>query len=637
MKEKQLLLIKALMDSSGWVTANALANILEVSSRSIKNYIAEINKDYHNTISSSREGYKINTIKASNILDDNQSLLPQSSQDRVTYILILLVKGDPVDVFSVCDDLFISLSTLKNELKKVKRKVAKFDLQLINHNDYLTLEGTEKKKRKLMSSILYDESSVNFVNLKSVQDAFPNINIEYIKKVVTKTFEEYHYFVNDYSLTNLVLHITIAIDRIKNNYTSFVSEGDKQMIKLHEFELAKKVVTKLEKFFDVVYNEGELYELTLLLISHANNMDYNTLNDTNLEKLIGKDCMDLVNELVNDVNAFFYINLSEPEFLTRFALHIRNLLVRSRFNYSSKNPLANGIQASCPLIYDAAIGMASVIKDKTGLRINEDEVAYIAFHVGSALETQKAISSKINAILYCPNYYDMNKKLINTINTNFSNSILIKNVITDETEFDNLSNYDLIISTIPISRVLAIPTITVTFLLNDKDIYSIRNKIDEIKIEKKKHMFKKHLESLIYPTLFEKNEKLKNHKSTIHYMCEKLVTLDCVDEHFEQEILAREKMASTAFGSFAVPHTIRMDAKKTSMNIIISEKGIQWDTKQVNLIMMLSFNKNERYIFNEIFDILTMILTDADNVKRIIGVQDYEEFIKLLVSFVKEP
>ncbi|MDQ0360077.1 BglG family transcription antiterminator [Breznakia pachnodae] len=637
MKEKQLLLVKTLMDSSGWVTANSLASMLEVSSRSIKNYIAEINKDYNEAIVSSREGYRIDITKAGSILDDNQSSLPQSSQDRVTYIITLLVKGDPVDVFSVCDDLFISLSTLKNELKKVKRKVAKFDLQVINNNDYLTLEGPEKNKRKLMSSILYDESSVNFVNLKSVQDAFPDIDIDYIKKVVMETFEEYHYFVNDYSLTNLVLHITIAIDRIKNNYTSFVSEGDKPMIKLHEFELAKKVVTKLEKYFDVVYNEGELYELTLLLISHANNMDYNTVNEANLEKLVGKDCMDLVNELVNDVNAFYYINLSEPEFLTRFALHIRNLLVRSRFNYSSKNPLANGIQASCPLIYDAAIGMASMIKDKTGLTINEDEVAYIAFHIGSALETQKAISSKINAVLYCPNYYDMNKKLINTINTNFSNSILIKNVITDETEFDNLSNYDLIISTIPISKVLPIPTITVTFLLNDKDIYSIRNKIDEIKIEKKKHMLKKHLESLIYPELFEKNEKLKNHESTIHYMCEKLVKLDCVDEQFEQEILAREKMASTAFGSFAVPHAIRMDAKKTSMNIIISEKGIQWDDKQVNLIMMLSFNKNERYIFNEIFDTLTMILTDADNVKRIISANDYEEFIELLVSFVREP
>jgi len=638
MKEKYLVLIRALMDSTGWITANKLAGILNVSSRSIKNYVLEINNTFDNPISSSRKGYRIDLEKASAILKDTKLTLPQTSQDRVDFIINILVKqGKRLNFFDLCDKLFISMSTLKNELRKVKQKASKFDLTLVNNNDYLTLEGAEKNKRKLMSSILYDESSVNFVNLKSVQDAFCDINIDYIKKVVMETFEEYHYFVNDYSLTNLVLHITIAIERIKNNYTSFVSEGEKPMIKLHEFELAKKVVTKLEKYFNVVYNEGELYELTLLLISHANNMDYNTVNEANLENLVGKDCMELVTALVNDVNAFYYINLSEPEFLTRFALHIRNLLVRSRYNYSSKNPLATGIQSSCPLIYDAAIGMTSIIKEKTGLTINEDEVAYIAFHIGSALETQKAISSKINAVLYCPNYYDMNKKLIHTINTNFSNSILIKNVITNETEFDNLSNYDLIISTIPISKVLPIPTITVSILLNDKDIYSIRNKIDEIKIEKKKHMLKKHLESLIYPELFEKNEKLKTREKTIDYMCEKLVKLDCVDELFQQEILAREQMASTAFHNFAIPHAIRMDAKKTSMNIIISEKGVQWDDKQVNLIMMLSFNKNERYIFNEIFDTLTMILTDADNVKRIVSAHDYEEFIELLVSFVREP
>ncbi|MDF9824281.1 lichenan operon transcriptional antiterminator [Breznakia sp. PF5-3] len=638
MKDKYLILVKTLMDSSGWVTANNLASILDVSSRSVKNYISEINQLYQDPIISSREGYRIDLEKAGKILDENKDNLPQSSQDRVDFIINSLVKeNDSVDAFDLCDELYISMSTLKNELKKVKRKVAKFDLKLINNNDQLSLEGIEKNKRKLMSSILYDESSVNFVNLKTVQSAFADIDIEYIKNVVMETFEEYHYFVNDYSLTNLVLHITIAIDRIKHNYTSFVSEGEKPMVKLHEFELAKNVVDRLEKHFDIEYNEGELYELTLLLISHANATDYNNVKEANLENLVGKECMTLVNELVNEVNSYYYINLSEPEFLTRFALHIRNLLVRSKYNYSSKNPLSNGIQQSCPLIYDAALNLAHSIEQRTGLYINDDEIAYIAFHIGSALETQQALHSKINAVLYCPNYYDMNKKLISTINTNFSSSILVKNVITDETEFENLSNYDLIISTIPISSVLPIPTITVSFLLNDKDIYAIRNKIDEIKIEKKKQMLKKHLHLLTWPDLFEKNSTLETQDETIHYMCSKLVKLDCVDESFEQEIRDRESMATTAFNSFAVPHALKMNANKTSMNIMISDKGIDWDGQLVNLVLMLAFNKNERYIFNEIFDTLTMILTDNDNIKRIITARDYEEFIELLVSFVREP
>lgn len=637
MKEKQFVLVKTLMDSSGWITANNLASMLDISSRSVKNYITEINQFYENAIVSSREGYRINLKKASYILAENQMEKPQSSQERIAFILHILMKEHrEINEFDLCEDLYISMSTLKNELKKAKRKIAKFDLQILSHNNQLTLEGTEKNKRKLMSSILYDESSINFVDLKTVQQAFLDIDIKYIKQVVTETFEEYHYFVNDYALTNLVLHITIAIDRIRSNYTSFISEEEQPVLKLHEFELAKKVVHKLEQHFQIIYNEGEIYELTLLLISHANTLDYN-VKETNLEKLIGKDCMTLVNELVNEVNAFYYINLSEPEFLTRFALHIRNLLVRSKANYSSKNPLSTGIQQSCPLIYDAALHLSHSIEKRTQVPINDDEIAYIAFHIGSALETQKAISSKINAVLYCPNYYDMSKKLIHAMNTNFSASILVKNVITEEAELETITNYDLIISTIPIRTILSIPTILVSFLLNDKDIYDIRNKIDEIKIEKKKQMLRKHLHLLIQPSLFEKNNSLENRNQTIHYMCDNLIKQGCVDAGFEQEIQAREALASTAFHNFAIPHTLKMNAYKTRMSIIISDRGIDWQGQMVNLVLMLSFNKNERYIFNEIFDTITMILTDSDHIKRIMNAASYETFIDLLVSFVKEP
>lgn len=637
MKEKQLLLIKALMDNSGWVTSTFLASTLDITSRSVKNYIVDINKAYPNTIQSSRNGYRIDLVSAKRILDENQDDIPQSSQDRTSYIINALVQEERVDTYLLCEELYISMSTLKNELKKVKRKLVDYDLQLISNSDYLSIEGIEKNKRKLVSSILYDESSINFVNLKAVQNAFNDINIDFIKDTVINTFSEYHYFVNDYSLTNLVLHITIAIDRIRNNYSSFVMSDNVVRVKLHEFEMTKKIASKLEDYFSINFNNGEIYELTLLLISHANTMSTDSSNVSDLRELVGDECYELVNELVNDINVFYYINLSEPEFLTRFALHIRNLLVRSKNNYSSKNPLANGIQLTCPLIYELSVNLSSIIEERTGLKINQDEVAYIAFHIGSALETQKAISSKINVALYCPNYYDMNQRLVQTINDNFSSSILIKNVITDENELDLLVNCDLIISTIQISKILSIPTIVISFLINEKDIYQIRNKIDGIKIDKNKAQFKSNLVNIIKPEFFERNNVLKTFDETIKYMTNKMIEHDCVDDNFINEIIDRENIASTAFHSFAIPHALKMKAKKTCMNILISNTGIDWNGTNVNLVIMLSFNKQERYIFVEIFDTLTMILTEQENINKILKVSNYGDFIDILVSFIDKP
>ncbi|TDW25094.1 lichenan operon transcriptional antiterminator [Breznakia blatticola] len=628
-------LVKALLDGSGWTKASALAQTLNVSSRSIKNYVAQFNATHNNVIESSRNGYCISPEIATELLA-NASSEKEVELDRVAYIINELVKEASVDAFSLCEDLFISMSTLKNELKKVKRKVQKFDLTLENKNDYLSLQGIEKNKRKLVSSILYEESSVNFVNLKSLQDGFPSIDIDFIKATVVQTFETYKYFINDYSLTNLVLHITIAIDRIQSDYTSTL-EDSTNIKHPHEHRLAQIIASRLEEEFHITYNDSEIYELSLLIAAHANAIDLDNINHSNLEDLIEKDTLDLVNNLVDGVNAFYYINLKEPEFLTRFALHIRNLLVRAKFNYSSKNPLAAGIQYTCPLIYDAAIYMASGIEEATNIKINEDEIAYIAFHLGSALETQKAIQNKINALLYCPNYYDMNSKLVDSIHIEFSNYILIKNVVTSEAEIENYDMYDLVISTIPISGIIPIPTLIVSFMFNEKDRYAIRTKVNEILIAKKQSILRTHLKTIILDEMFETNKSLKTSDEVIHYLCDKAYKLDYVDETFEEQIQAREQMSSTAFNSFAIPHAMRMTAKKTGINILISPTGITWGDKVVNLVMMLSFNINERFIFNEIFDTITMILSEPENVKQIIQAKDADQFIELLVSYVNEP
>ena len=51
---------------------------------------------------------------------------------------------------------------------------------------------------------------------------------------------------------------------------------------------------------------------------------------------------------------------------------------------------------------------------------------------------------------------------------------------------------------------------------------------------------------------------------------------------------------------------------------------------EVKLIMMLCFNRNERYLFNELFEPISMILVDPDNFNEVIKARSAEEFIDLL-------
>lgn len=636
MKPKIIKLIRILSDYTEFVTASSLAANMDVSTRSIKSYIQEINSVYPEAIESSREGYRIDKQAARRILEESGTHIPQSSQERIVYIINSLIKSDTsVNTYDLCDEMFISYSTIKNDLQAVKSKLRKYDLQLNNNHDNLTVSGLEKNKRRLLSSILYDESNVNFVNLETIQNIFPEIEIELIKDSLLEIFDRFHYFVNDYSLINLVLHITIAIDRIRNRNVNTEDIRDMPPISSHEYELARNIARKIEEDFRIEYNQAEVYELALLLISRATAIDYQSITVSNLEDFITPECLALVKELISDVNSFYYIDLTEPEFLIRFALHIRNLLQRSKNNYFSRNPLTEEIKTSCPLIYDVSVCLSSTIKERTGISINDDEIAYIAFHLGSTLEAQKNLSEKVTAALYCPSYYDTNVKLTDTINRHFSSELLITNIFTEERELEKTGKSDLVLSTVPLNSVIQLPLLQISPFFTEKDVQSLRRQLTEIKTNKRRKQFREYLEYLIVPEFFERRDDLTDYDQVVRHMVGKMVSMGYVDEDFEQDIRAREQLSATAFQDFAIPHAMKMRAHRTGINVLISDTPVKWGDKQVRIVLMLCFNRDERFIFNEIFEPLTMVLSNRENVKRLVTAGDYQEFIGMLAGFME--
>ena len=636
MKPKMIKLIRILSDYTEFVTASSLAANMDVSTRSIKSYIQEINSFYPDAIESSREGYRIDKQAARRILEESGTHIPQSSQERIVYIINSLIKSDTsVNTYDLCDEMYVSYSTIKNDLQAVKSRLRKYDLQLNNNHDNLTVSGLEKNKRRLLSSILYDESNVNFVNLETIQNIFPEIEIELIKDSLLEIFDRFHYFVNDYSLINLVLHITIAIDRIRNRNVNTEDIHDMPPISSHEYELARNIARKIEEDFQIEYNQAEVYKLALLLISRATAIDYQSITVSNLGDFITPECLALVKELISDVNSFYYIDLTEPEFLIRFALHIRNLLQRSKNNYFSRNPLTEEIKTSCPLIYDVSVCLSSIIKERTGISINDDEIAYIAFHLGSTLEAQKNLSEKVTAALYCPSYYDTNVKLTDTINRHFSSELLITNIFTEERELEKAGKSDLVLSTVPLNSVIQLPLLQISPFFTEKDVQSLRRQLTEIKTNKRRKQFREYLEYLIVPEFFERRDDLTDYDQVVRHMVGKMVSMGYVDEDFEQDIRAREQLSATAFQDFAIPHAMKMRAHKTGINVLISDTPVRWGDKQVRIVLMLCFNRDERFIFNEIFEPLTMVLSSRENVKRLVTAGDYQEFIGMLAGFME--
>ncbi len=638
MKKTLISLLKLLLQNNTSMTAESISLKLDVSIRTVKNYIYEINKQHPDTIKSSRNGYTANFNNANQLLQNelekqDELKVPQGSPERVNYILQkLLGSQSSINLYDLCDELYISRSTLNNELAKVKQKILDYDLNLKNESDALSFVGLEKNKRKLLSTMIYEKTGINFANLNIIQKAYPQIDIKFIQLTILDTFNSCHIYINDYSLANLVLHIAIAIDRIKHGYTN--NSNVLHLIKQNpkQFHIAQELTNEFEQYFQLTFFNAEIYELCLLIASSSSTIDYTLINQSNIQNYIGLNHYNLIQELMHMIEENYSIKIDDPEFFARFSLHIENLIVRSKNNHFCKNPLTEEIKKSCPLIYDISVMLASLIKEKIHISINDDEIAFIAFHLGSAFEIQKLLSTKINAVLYCPNYYDLNSKLLKKINRSMSEDVILTNIITSENELKDLKKCELIITTIPFSNIPAIPFILINIFFNAQSQMKLNDKINDIKLSKKKMEFKSYLKKIIHPDFFEKSRKCFEKNEALSYMGNKLLHKGYVNASFFDDVLEREQISSTALGTFAIPHTLKMKANKTNISVLITEKPIDWDGKKVRLVLMLCFNANERAIFHKIFDPLTIILSEPKNVESVLACNTYEELLNIIVS-----
>ena len=123
-------------------------------------------------------------------------------------------------------------------------------------------------------------------------------------------------------------------------------------------------------------------------------------------------------------------------------------------------------------------------------------------------------------------------------------------------------------------------------------------------------------------------------EEAIHTMAEQLRSLGYVGESFESEVIERDSISSTAFGTFAIPHAMKMHEIRTGINILIARQPIDWDEKKVELVMLLCFNINECYLFNELFEPISMILVDPDNLAKVLKTKNADEFIDTLADLL---
>lgn len=173
MKKKHSELLQYLLAMKQTITSKDLANAIGISQRSVKNYVIEINLlSNDRVIISSKTGYSINAQAARLLLHHEDDQLPQTWEERASYIIkqLMLEHSSHLDLYNLCDELYVGYSTIKSDISRMNKAYHTFNVQFVCERDCVRVVGEEKHKRRLICYLVQEETSSQVMDIQALKD-----------------------------------------------------------------------------------------------------------------------------------------------------------------------------------------------------------------------------------------------------------------------------------------------------------------------------------------------------------------------------------------------------------------------------------------------------------------------------------
>lgn len=555
-----------------------------------------------------------------------EGYVPESPEERTTYLIKrLLLSEGYLKLDDLADELYVSRSTIQNTLKPVKEILNNYDIKLESRPNYgLKITGNELKLRFCMAEYIFDRNDEKSQGLLDPQfSSIPQEDLDAISDIILRQIKEHHITLSDIAMNNLLIHIAIAYKRIKSGYHVTLYHTDlEEIMEQTEFQVAKKIVKEVEATFQVKFPQTEVAYIAIHLLGTKMLSQKNEVVGQVMEEEVFK----LVNFALEKIEAELDLGIKDDkELILGLSLHLKPAINRYKYGMNIRNPMLEDIKKNYPLAFEAGIIAGLAIEEETGTEINENEVGYLALHIGAAIERSKLKSGPKRCLIVCASGLGTAQLIYYKLKSQFGRNL----DVVGTTEYYKLNQYnlhevDFIISSIPIAEELPAPVIEVNAIMGDNDLRKIESHIVDRK-EDVDTYFRKDLMFL------RKNFTTK--EAALEFLHKTLYGKGLVDKHFLDAIYERENVAPTAFGNLvAIPHPIAPKSEQTFLAVCTLEKPIMWQDKPVQLICVLSVKKNSQEDLQAMYDQLGKIIDNSSMVQKLIKAKTAEEFMSVLAN-----
>lgn len=647
MNARQIFLLEFLLKQHEYLSANQLAEKYGVSTKTVYQDIDKLNDFFDEgelksrivkvprkgiKLSAGEERKKIHSLLLVNKHESGvQDFSPEYRESEL--IKRLFINQEELDIYNFAEEMYVTESTVHRDIDKLEKNLGQFNLKIRIKHDQLFVDGDEWNIRKALQSYVIQAQSLG--REEKIERFFSEKDIEICYEAISRLSQKYHHqFSEEYSCL-LLVECLVFKKRTENNNcltertSNLINDLNHLEVYFFSGELLESIINK--SFSEISPYEIEAMAYSLLAYGFSiQSADY----IQNIEHQ--------VNELINKVSNLLSLDLSKDNHLKlMLSNHISKMIFRLRNQIYITNPALEEIKKQYSSLFNVIWIAIRGLSKYYEINISNEELAFIVIHFQLAIEK---IVKPLNIVVICQNGIATSELIMSKLHKIFDSDAKITNINARELDFYDLSNIDLIISTIALPEV-KVPVIEVSPILTKDEIESIRSFYSEHMTDNYTLMRtsldgrKFNLESL--QTLIKKpsliRETVKSKKECIEKMIRECDATNRRIKEFKESILERETLGSTSvYTGVALPHCDPRFVEQSELIVMTLDKPINWGKNNVKLIILIAVAENDIPIFKDSLIALYSVIENQELMNELVQLENGDEIKNRLLKEVSQ-
>ena len=620
-----------IMEQKQSVTVDYLSEKMDVSPKTIKNDIKEINNslDGNAIIENKRNSYIFYIFNIEGYEQVKKKMYSHddfmnSSNSRIVFIMQKLMNTDcPYLTDELAYDMNIGRSTVNGDLKKLRKLLEEYNIEIEGKtNTGISLVGEELNIRFFILENIYEGIYKDYpIDLDL---------IEVIKKIAFK------YELDSITIEYFIKFFTVMIDRFLNGNP--IEKFDKKYDELKEnsaYIFAKEIACEISKILMTELPEEEVLFITIPIAGMRTPTNSKTIGMLKIKN----STEDLILNIKDKIKQEMNISIHSEQVMQEFMYHLQFMINRMKYGFNIRGIDYEEIKSSNSVAYAMAEVAASVIQIKEKINISNEEIALMSVYFGIILDKSNLEKNKIYSVAIICGTGRISARVIESNLKNIIKNDTVMDIYSDSNiNSEILSNYDLIVSTVKLDIDMKTEII---YIKNVLDKNELKRKIDILKYSDKKDIsFINGMNSIILDILDESRffvlDKNYEYSENVNMMIDIMENEGHLDKGFKDRIIKREEKSSMIFEDIvAFPHTINYASENIELAIgVVPENMVDEKGKNIKLVFLLGLPEDEGddTILVKIYEEIIKIASNKELVEEISKIEKYKDF---LMYFVK--